>query len=1018
MWLHFIECKLLLPFTGRSIKEKLMKRWTILQLLIIISLVCFSGLIIGTTQSTADSVIPNDKTKLASWDFISTKDIGAYDFIQANPTYDGRGVVVAVMDTGVDMGVPGLMETSDGNVKVIDAQDFTGEGDVAIEKGEIIEEDDKISIKHSSGKKFYGIEKLKHKPVKEKEYFIGYLDESKFVNSSAGSDLNNNGVTNDIYGVLTFEVKGETDKSKDDEGSENYWIAYIDTNLNRDFSDEKPVRDYKVNYDKVYLKDVKTEDTKTLLTMAINIFPSEKRVSFHFDDGGHGSHCAGISTGYKLNGQETLNGIAPGAQVISLKIGNNTLSGGATVTASMKKAFEYGIKYAEDNKVSLVFNLSYGIDSVIPGRAVLDEMVNKYFTENEDVVLCTSAGNSGPGLCTVGIPAASDRAITVGAMLDKGWTSYKAGAQIPHELITFFSSRGGPVQKPDVIAPGGASSTVPRWSKRENMWGTSMASPQAAGAVALLLSAANQQKPKLSHKNALIKRALKTSAKTLPWYNALEQGAGLINVPKAFKQLKMYNDRKEQNKLLDYSIETTSPYYNDMKGETAYWRTNSFFPTTPLTQKFKVKPIFPKDMTKDEKENFYRAFELKADVDWIKLRTKQTYIKGDKESLDIVLEYDKDKLSVPGLYVGTVSGYLKTADNVSNEKENVEFSFLNSIIVPVSFNEVNHYQYKWVGQHLSIGEIKRYFVKVPPAASTMTVDFEVPNGKDADLAYFIYNPRGHCVYDYVKLKSTNETEKSSVLHKHLLTQGVWEIIVYCNFASTTPSEYDFKVYFDSVDIFPKKVDVEKFKPAENPKTEFYLTNNYNNMFNAKVSGSVDGFERKFDNDISGKDTYSYSFTLNDRYSHVDFIVEMKPEVYNYFTDIAVNIYDDTGKAVKKLGLGGVRTGFRFTNPNKSSDAKTYKLEIVGAFADPSNKNWEFSITERFYLSKPIDVDIKKDKSDNFDLYPGLKNKLTMEMKGIPPSTPEGYTTFGILKLKDTKTDKEKAYLPLYFDFKE
>src|SRR5919202_1218128 len=58
--------------------------------------------------------------------------------------------------------------------------------------------------------------------------------------------------------------------------------------------------------------------------------------------------------------------------------------------------------------------------------------------------------------------------------------------------------------------------------------GTSMASPQAAGAAALLVSAAKQAG--VQSQPAQLRQALTSTARFLPRYGAYEQGNGLINV--------------------------------------------------------------------------------------------------------------------------------------------------------------------------------------------------------------------------------------------------------------------------------------------------------------------------------------------------------------------------------------------------------------------------------------------------------------------------------------------------------
>ena len=60
-------------------------------------------------------------------------EIGSFRHLQEDPTSDGRGVVIAILDTGVDPSAPGLQTTSDGRPKVT-ALSYAMGGDILLHK--------------------------------------------------------------------------------------------------------------------------------------------------------------------------------------------------------------------------------------------------------------------------------------------------------------------------------------------------------------------------------------------------------------------------------------------------------------------------------------------------------------------------------------------------------------------------------------------------------------------------------------------------------------------------------------------------------------------------------------------------------------------------------------------------------------------------------------------------------------------------------------------------------------------
>ena len=140
-----------------------------------------------------------------SWTQLSLSTCRVDALLAERPVSDGRGVVIAVLDTGVDPSIPGLTRTPDGEVKVIDVQDFTGQGDIKLHRVRLDAPSGKIVHYDEDGAP------IEYKPPdlppddsgESRRFWFGFFDEHKFVNSDV-PDLNDNGIRRSALSTPTW----------------------------------------------------------------------------------------------------------------------------------------------------------------------------------------------------------------------------------------------------------------------------------------------------------------------------------------------------------------------------------------------------------------------------------------------------------------------------------------------------------------------------------------------------------------------------------------------------------------------------------------------------------------------------------------------------------------------------------------------------------------------------------------------------------------------------------------------
>ena len=928
------------------------------------------------------------------WNFLDTKTIGAYDFIKAHPTWDGRGVVIIICDSGVDSGVKGLEKTSDGKAKAIDARDFSGQGDIRLEKAKIDTAGDEKALM-SGDLRLTGYAQLPYQP-KNGSWWVGVIDEEKQFKNASVKDINNNGSERDRFGLLTFPVASD---------SGGKWVYFVDEDADGNIQDEKPRFNFSGSQETFTLRGRSEDKDKALLTFAVTILPEDKTASVHYCDNSHGTHCAGIAAGFQVHGESTQHGIAPGAQVISCKIGNGTLAGGCSTTGAIESAYDFGVQWAEDHKTPVVFSMSYGIGSEWEGHSDIEGYLNGIMQDHEKVLVAVSGGNEGPGLSSSGNPSCAERILSVAAMLPLGSARDSYGFANDGDRVFHFNSRGGEADKPDCAAPGAASSSVPMHAKGENMWGTSMACPQAAGAAAVLISACMQQD--IPWNGALIKRALKQSARPIPGYTRLDQGTGVINIPAAFEILKMYASRREAEKILDYEIRTLSPHAKDQKGPALYWRTGTYFPAEYKKQTVTVKAIFPKDIKADDKAAFYRAFNLKAGQPWMTLDKSSTYIRGEGEA-KIGIYFKHDLMKQPGLYTGVVSAFPKSGPGGNT----AEFQIPVTVIVPHLPSDGNSYSLAVSGKTLKSGQNHRYFVQVPPVASAMHIEIAASSGQFSGIECHAFDPEGVEKGYIPALNPENREPGRLTISGRRLKPGIWEIIPLAFHNVAKPSTYDLSVRFDGLAAVPDTVTAWTYEDGEKPRGRITAVSRFG-RFSGSAEGTVSGY-RKTEKREFLTDKNQVPFHVDEGTKRVDFELSVSRETWGLFTDVAVNILDENDFILKDESMTNRSLDFSFY-PKKPGK---YTLEVWAGFALPENDGelWQMDITMIHFTDETIPVSLKFGDKEDFEIFPDVPVGLDFELEKAPRVPPHGCGIWGEIRFREGASGRTAAVTPVYIRY--
>ncbi|RHY41327.1 hypothetical protein DYB38_000207 [Aphanomyces astaci] len=655
----------------------------------------------------------------------------ASQLVQLYPEFDGRNTIVAIFDTGVDPGAPGLQFTSDGKRKIIDVVDATvcdvdmstilkpTDGKLVLSSGKVLTLNPAWTASEFrvGSKRAYELypdqlvtrikkERKEKWDAKDREAINAVQKDLADWTAANGANPSQSAIDarKDIQARLA--VLEANAKSFEDPGpiydavaffDGTHWRAAVDTSETGDFSSSPAFTNYRVAHEHGKFSDA------SQLNYALNLYDNGSILSIVCDAGAHGTHVAGIVAAYHED-DPINNGVAPGAQIVSVKIGDSRLGSMETVLGVTR-----GVLAVLENKVDVV-NMSYGeFASKHDSGRVVD--VVRDLVEKHGVTFVSSAGNEGPALGTVGAPGGSSSCILgVGAYVSPSMMQSEYSMRdTPESSVGLYTwSSRGPTFDGDlgvnICAPGCAITSVPNWTltKKMLMNGTSMSSPNAAGNVALLISGLKGRS--IGYNPFSIRRALENTAVSVPTAEAFSQGQGLIQALPALEYLFKNQNAFDGTHEFPLFYDVRVPTHQNNRG--IYLREHEQLTETDIA--VNVEPIFHKDARNDHRIQFELALKLVPTKPWIAT--------ADHLTLMHQVSVNTDSLAAGTSNYGEVIAY-----DTKNPGRGPVFRIPVTVIKPEVIPVAQQHTTLQLVKELASANISRTFYQVPAGATWVNI---------------------------------------------------------------------------------------------------------------------------------------------------------------------------------------------------------------------------------------------------------------------------------------------------------
>jgi Subtilase family len=448
--------------------------------------------------------------------FLPTYQIGAPQFIRQHPTFDGRGVTIAVIGGVGDLDHPMLTQ----------ARLLSGE--LVSKTVDILDADARSSAK-LGGILMSIAPELREISVGKDCTFLS--DRQTYFAPAPGRYR---------FGIVRSDQNDWAKNPSLSKGIALLWdearnLVWIDSDLDHDFRTETPITDFGLRQQIVRIPGQEAGFTSSL---AVKTYPREHILKV-YPSTSHETQVVSVAAGNNFMGSQAT-GVAPAARIVYVV--PNT---GAEIDAYLFAA--------RDPRVDVI-TCSQALSDFLEGEDVAAQILNR-IVEHYHKLIIRASGNSEGVLGSVYGSACATRVLAIACYSTRASEKVNwASPYIPEEPeFVNYEGGSGPsglgAVKPDFIAPSpnsralpcdymhvarGAFAPVHCYFMGDGQ--SSMAAPMVAGAVALLISASKQSE--IPYDDARIRWALTASARHLSNWPIDRQGGGLIQIGEAWDQLK------------------------------------------------------------------------------------------------------------------------------------------------------------------------------------------------------------------------------------------------------------------------------------------------------------------------------------------------------------------------------------------------------------------------------------------------------------------------------------------------